>query len=223
MRFWSIQMLFLSMPKFVFHAYITLVINNKKVLDRACEKLKETETEARADFSDDDSSVRNSHYSDVKTARAYEKIEKKKKKYMIRESQIKKKNHVDDRGNLEEVIWTPGIRLGYLVHLFFQEMIFKIYRKKIKFRAAIEALFLWLAYKLQQNQTRKTGWKSFRVPERYDCFSDEHIKPPWGDESVTACGQSKEIPCWVSRPWEKSLFVLYMSQFCSFKFNLTYF
>lgn len=41
--------------------------------------------------------------------------------------------------------------------------------------AAIEALFLWIAYKLQQNQTRKTGWKSFRVPERYDCYSDEHV------------------------------------------------
>jgi len=50
---------------------------------------------------------------------------------MIRESQIKKKNHVDDRGNLEEVIWTPGIRLGYLVHLFFQEMIFKLKIKSL--------------------------------------------------------------------------------------------
>ena len=37
-------------------------------------------------------------------------------------------------------------------------------------------------------------------------------KPPWGDETVTACGQSKEIPCWVSRPWEKTLFVFYMSK-----------
>jgi hypothetical protein len=37
---------------------------------------------------------------------------------------------------------------------------------------------------------------------------------------VTACGQSKEIPCWVSRPWEKSLFVLYMSLFYAvFKAN----
>ena len=49
-----------------------------------------------------------SQLSNHKSDRAYRKLERREKKYNIRASQIKMKNRVDDRGNVEEVMWTPG-------------------------------------------------------------------------------------------------------------------
>jgi len=73
------------------------------------------------------------------------------------------KNKVDDRGNVEEVMWTPGIRLFYVLHLIVQ--------------LAVELVMIYANYLLQQNQTRKTGIDAFFVPERYDCITDEHVRP----------------------------------------------
>jgi hypothetical protein len=71
------------------------------------------------------------------------------------------KNKVDERGNVEEVMWTPGIRACYVVHLVCQ--------------MAVEFGMVWINYILQQNQTRKSGFGAFMVPERYDCYSAEHV------------------------------------------------
>ena len=58
------------------------------------------------------------------------KLDAKEKKYAIREELIKKKFVVDEKGNLEEVTWTPMIRVLYILHLLAQ--IGKIYFKNFK-------------------------------------------------------------------------------------------
>ena len=35
---------------------------------------------------------------------------------------------------------------------------------------------IYANYLLQKNQTRKTGFAAFMVPERYDCKKDEHVR-----------------------------------------------
>ena len=35
---------------------------------------------------------------------------------------------------------------------------------------------IYANYLLQKNQTRKTGFGAFMVPERYDCKKDEHVR-----------------------------------------------
>ena len=42
------------------------------------------------------------------------------------------------------------------------------------------------------------------VPEKYECTHGE-------TELNSACSQNPLIPCWVSRPWEKTIFMLYMT------------
>ncbi len=42
------------------------------------------------------------------------------------------------------------------------------------------------------------------VPEKYECTHGEF-------EMNSACSQNTLIPCWVSRPWEKTIFMLYMT------------
>ena len=36
-------------------------------------------------------------------------------------------------------------------------------------------MFLYLNVLLQRNQTGKSGWEGFRVPERYDCRTKDHV------------------------------------------------
>jgi len=148
-----------------------------------------------------------SQLSNHKSDRAYRKLERREKKYNIRASQIKMKNRVDDRGNVEEVMWTPGIRICYICHLIVQ--------------LGVEIGMIYANYLLQKNQTRKTGFGAFMVPERYDCKKDEHTKPPWGNERITACSQNEIIACWVSRPWEKGIFVIYMASMAGISIIIT--
>lgn len=42
------------------------------------------------------------------------------------------------------------------------------------------------------------------VPEKYECTHGD-------TEDNSACSQNPLIPCWVSRPWEKTIFMLYMT------------
>ena len=53
------------------------------------------------------------------------------------------------------------------------------YRKWFKDKSisflGIEVMFLYLNVLLQRNQTGKSGWAGFRVPERYDCRTKDHV------------------------------------------------
>lgn len=90
----------------------------------------------------------------------------------------------------QEIIWTPRLRLLYLFHL------------AVKF--ATELVFFYFSYLLQQAQTKKTGWSAFWVPERYICDHGLMV-------ANSACSQNEHIPCWISRPWEKTIFMLYQN------------
>jgi len=89
-----------------------------------------------------------------------------------------------------EVTWTPRIRLIYIIHLIF--------------KLAMECVFLYLSYLLQQQQSKRTGIAAMWVPEKYECTHGD-------TEENSACSQNPLIPCWVSRPWEKTIFMLYMT------------
>jgi len=61
--------------------------------------------------------------------------------------------------------------------------------------------FSWFdGYLLQETDFFKVWF----VPDRYLCN--------YGDQTdhTNACNQDGEIPCWVSRPMEKTIIVLYM-------------
>ena len=89
-----------------------------------------------------------------------------------------------------EVTWTPRIRMLYIVHLIF--------------KLALECVFLYLSYLLQHAQSKKSGFAAMWVPEKYECTHG-------ATQENSACSQNPLIPCWVSRPWEKTIFMLYMT------------
>jgi len=123
----------------------------------------------------------NTYYSNKK------KLEKKCARYGV--DKLKKKTTIAKEG-VVNVAWTPRIRTIFIVHLIA--------------RFGMECLFIYLSYLLQQQQSKKTGLAAMWVPEKYECTHGEF-------EMNSACSQNTLIPCWVSRPWEKTIFMLYMT------------
>jgi len=197
LRFWAFQLLFLSMPKFILYGYVNFVRDQKLLLDKARERLNDQSHVRDMEAAKSSDSSRYHGYNDDHIEHQMRKLDAKEKKYAIREELIKKKFVVDEKGNLEEVTWTPMIRVLYILHLLAQ--------------IGVEIVFLYLNMLLQTNQTGVEGWHGFRVPERYNCLTSQHTSGVWGYSSNTACQQNDKIVCWVSRPWEKGIFVLYMA------------
>ena len=124
----------------------------------------------------------------VYTSSDYTRLHKKTKKLGVEKKKVKQTVNKD--GGVEEVVWTPKIRFVYILHLIA--------------KLALECTFFYLSYLLQIQQSKRTGIQGFWVPEKYECTHGE-------TEENSACSQNPLIPCWVSRPWEKTIFMLYMT------------
>ena len=75
-------------------------------------------------------------------------------------------------------------------------------------KLGIEVLFLYLGYILQIQQSRTEGfWTkgAWTVPEKYTCNHAQVF-----GAAGSACAQQEKVTCWVSRPWEKQIFLYYM-------------
>jgi hypothetical protein len=58
---------------------------------------------------------------------------------------------------------------------------------------------------LQHQQSRAWGWACWTVPEKYTCNHAQVF-----GAAGSACAQQEKVTCWVSRPWEKQIFLYYM-------------
>lgn len=173
-RFWGFQILFCTLPSVIF-IFITA---NQEAQIKKLESI-EKDFKAKVEAEADEEKQKN-YYS----SKEYMKLEKKKTKI----GNVKKKQTTEQLG-LTEVIWTPRIRLWYVIHLV------------AKF--VTEIIFIYLFYILQQQQSKQTGLAAWYVPEKYVCSYGAEI-------NNYACSQNSEIPCWVSRPWEKMVMMVYM-------------
>merc|ERR1712037_596832 len=66
----------------------------------------------------------------------------------------------------------------------------------------LEIIFIYLYY-YQKQQSKQSGFAAWYVPEKYVCTHGAEM-------DNFACSQNSEIPCWVSRPWEKMMMMWYM-------------
>jgi len=173
-RFWGFQVLFCTLPSVIF----IFIASNQEAQIKKLDS-QEKEFKSKVDAEADEEKQKN-YYS----SKEYMKIENKKKKI----GAIKKKQTTDQIA-LTEVIWTPKIRVWYIIQLL------------AKF--VLEIVFIFLFYNLQQQQSKQTGLAAWHVPEKYICTYG-------GENGNFACSQNDEIPCWVSRPWEKMVMMWYM-------------
>lgn len=188
LRFWAFQLIAISTPTIFFHLF-TLHIQSQ------IEKIKETEK-----------ALKSLETGEVTNGGAdYDnKMEKDFRKLPRRRNQVGKfKIKEVYRGTeKKEVPQSKRIKAAFIVSLLI--------------RLAVEILFTYFGYQLFNIEGSSNGLsslKSFlwmRVPALYQCKEngDKHLK--------IACGQhfikdGDYIPCWVSRPYEKTVFLRYMN------------
>ena len=210
MRFWAFQILFVSTPPIFFYMYAGMQVGQVKKLESQKQKLKKNKEEleeatkllmendpaaspetndcgkSQAAFSQAAVNYTTKEAELEANEKRVEKLEKKVGKY--KEKQV---NEMAKGGQLTNVIFTTKVRVVYILHCF------------LKF--GIECLFLWLGYRLQQQQSKKEGWNAWTVPEKYTCTHALEY-----GAAGSACAQQEKVTCWVSRPFEKQYFLMYM-------------
>jgi len=192
MRFWAFQLIAISTPTIMFHFY-SLHVKSQ------VEKIKRTE-EAMKSLEENGDTIANNPSYDYK-------MEKDMRKLQPRKNQIGKfkVKEVYREGEKKEIVQTNKIKVAFIVSLVV--------------RLGMEILFTYFGYSLfnivGDESTPGTGLFTFlwmRVPGRYHCKELVHGVET---ELSTACNQHLDgkgfVPCWVSRPYEKTVFLRYMN------------
>ena len=201
LRFWSFELVIVAFPVILFYVY-TLKIENRvqKIKYWKKRKRKQSKLESKDYVADDIKEKGRSKVS--KFDSNIENIRKKLGKSKVKKRILKKS---DDELNAESIHYTKNLLRFYLFQIFF--------------RTAIEALFIYLTVLLvsQANYDTDTGEIQsgsssvlfVQVPLLYAC-TGETVKSACYQHMLPKRSESY-VPCWVSRPWEKTYFLLYMN------------
>ncbi|CAK8678991.1 unnamed protein product [Clavelina lepadiformis] len=188
-RFWAFQLLAVTAPTVLFHfaaSYFSGEIQKLKVSENQLKMLEDGELHSKRDNSINEKDIM--------------KMAKRKKSV----GQVKVRR-VYSGNELKEVPYTDKIRAYYFV--------------SVVARIALEGLFIYFGYILFYNENPSSNAFSFiwlKVPASYHCKGDmdsdvfaacaEHLKPNYSDRSTSGF-----VPCFVSRPFAKTIFIRYMS------------
>jgi len=198
MRFWAFQLIAISTPTIMFHFY-SLHVKSQ------VEKIKRTE-EAMKSLEENGDTIANHPSYDYKMEKDMRKLQPRKNnigKFKVKE--------VYREGEKKEIVQTNKIKVAFIVSLII--------------RLAVEILFTYFGYSLFNIQQQKDGYGEsgdgslflflwMKVPGNYWCKELDIEKPT---ELTTACAQHLKdnkhghVPCWVSRPYEKTVFLRYMN------------
>lgn len=197
-RMWALQILLSCLPPVCFHFYAA----RQQI---KYERMKEEMTNLENDMRESEAQAENSSLmSATQKSMASHAYDLKYRRYQQFNSEVKayKFKQVaqyegEDAGKIKKILWSPKIRLGYIIHLI------------LKF--CFEMVFFYSVYWYQTKQTGKTGvTEVWYTPEFYLCKVGE--RPPYdnnGIKLVNACAQDGEVVCWVSRVQEKQIYIYY--------------
>jgi len=188
LRFWAFQLIAISTPTIFFHFY-SLHIQSQ------IEKIRETEKVIKS--LETGEAVNESSQCETKFEKEVRKLPRKRKtvgKYKMKE--------VYNGTEKKVVPHTRKIKILFIISLLI--------------RLSFEILFTYFGYKLFNIENGEVSQSSFmnflwmRVPALYRCKDN-------GDHELRlACRQhlfddQGFVPCWVSRPYEKTVFLRYMN------------
>merc|ERR1712242_4211 len=187
-RFWSMHILILSFPP-ILYSFIAANFNAKYTI------LQKRLTE-EIDSNDNRSlkgSVRGSVTSNTYTQKTYYGSDKyyKDKRWLDKVQNKTRKNiNPDEDDNVAQVLWAPTMRRWYVIQLILKLL--------------IELFGVYCLHRIQLFQNPGAGFFDvWTIPIQYLCKD-------LGIYEQFACSQEFQVPCWVPRPWEKRIFLLYM-------------
>ncbi|XP_039249747.1 gap junction beta-2 protein-like isoform X2 [Styela clava] len=193
-RFWAFQLLAVATPTVFFHFYSMSVTGQIEKLKKAEEALKLEEGDLEP-------------IDNPKMEKDFKKMSRRKKS--IGNVKLKK---VYSGGDLKEIPYTMKIHYAYYLSVIV--------------RLALEAVFIYLAYGLfhfmdptYAEDMAVLDFLWFKVPAMFKCVGPH-------PEVMAACNQHLghgvgHVPCWVSRPWEKTIFIRYMNVLSAICFLLS--
>ena len=196
-RFWTFQMVFLFIPTIFFYAYANNFNNRVEKVEQLRKDIEQLITP--------ENSIKEYNFSEAKELRKREAeifLKQKRLDKSVRELGVyKSKVKIDvlegppDTSKKEnsQILVSSKLKIMYILHCLVKIL--------------IELIFLYLNYLLQaqQSQTYDFGFfifgQTWTVPERYLCSTEKSI----------ACNQQMQaVSCWISRPFEKTMFLKYM-------------
>jgi len=189
MKFWGFQILFIATPVMLFYFYAQW----QNGFIKKMQNLSKKQSKLQAEVSDNPEN---------------EKLKLELMKISNQRTSVGKK--------LGSTYGSTGDRTKEKMKLTFKssEAQSVIFTKKIKqayilsclSKFVMETFFVYLTYLVQTQQSKAYGLEGFMVPERYVCTH----AGDYTEGGNSACGQNDEIICWVSRPFEKQIFLIYM-------------
>lgn len=198
-RFWAFQLLAVASPAVLFHffsSHINASIEKLNNADKVPEQGMEGVDSVFGRYED-------SEAANFDREKMQQRIKKEQKKMRVRRKSVgkikQKKVFVNNR--LVDLSLTRSIHVAYYCN--------------VVARVTIEVVSLYFAYVLFHftdytvSDSVPLDFILIRVPQVFRC-DGENVK--W------ACGQHMSlgertgyVPCWVSRPWEKTIFMCYMN------------
>lgn len=184
-RFWAFQLLGVATPVVIFHFYSMRVAGQ-------IEKLRNEEAAIKAEEGEMIDLL-----DDPRLGRDFKKMARRRQS--IGHVKVKK---VYTSGDLKEVPLTNKIHYAYFI--------------SIVAKLVIEAVFLWLAYEvfkfMDLSASSDNGAWDFiwiRVPAMFSCKASPEVEAAC--HQAVGLNKQGHVPCWVSRPMEKTIFIRYMN------------
>lgn len=191
-RFWGFQLLAVATPAILFHVF---EISVRTRIERMKSDAKE-----EAERAAEEHHLTQPEYEDV-----YGDHHHKRKRGI---GKIHVRKIYDENAHaLKEVAYTDSINIAYFLTVIA--------------RCGLEAIFMYLSYGLfnfMEDEGGPLDFFYYRVPALYKCRGED-LKH--GCYQHLAFSDSDFVPCWVSRPWEKTIFLRYMNIFSVICFSLS--
>merc|ERR1712113_545269 len=115
LRLWAFQLVIVSMPKFMFWSYIDFIRSEQILIDNMKKKLyKSLSIEDMSEITEEHKVMMD------RDSAKMNKILRREKLLLLQKSQVKNRMYIDDKGKVDDLLWTTGIRIMYIFHLIFQ-------------------------------------------------------------------------------------------------------
>nr|XP_039251230.1 gap junction beta-2 protein-like [Styela clava] len=201
-RFWAFQLLAVTTPTILFHFFVTGI--KSKV-----EKMKSTNAIAAAA----EEHVEDDNWSENRGTFKSEGNTLMKKKGNRKPTKVRFKSVYDaNADNMKEIAVTDSISWAYYLNVIT--------------RGVVEGVFIYLSYELfkfmdhsrEPDHFGVLDFLWFSVPASFKCEGKD-IESACNQH--TSFGKGGYVPCWVSRPWEKTIFLRYMNVLSALCFILS--
>ena len=230
-RFWSFELLAVAAPSLFFVVFALMI-------EGRAEKQKHNQRKIFEDIKEENDDAENvcallSKYSEANDSSICNDLKKLQRLLRSRTKHLLNKRFDETKTHnplmTEKRVYTkdPFKKELKIQKIYFNDQLQFFYLLSVLARTAIEITFIALTHYLivsanyyasDTNQIKQADGSNFTIFHSLFLIEVPLLYPCTGESVRVACNQhmlpgrlSAYVPCWVSRPWEKSIFLRYMN------------